>query len=443
MALFCVCSPARSSFNPVRMAAINIRPPNTVATAPAIFDEHFMPNLVPQASAPLNISMLRRHTTANQLEQGLRVRYDQGPQVVQHPGEAMAQEQQQELVTIDLRTVHNPNLNGLLPDDFPNLAIDESVDNYRINGVLVPGHFSMTYRATSIQHQTVICIKVLNDNGVHAGLHEVLTHAKIIRADPDNERYVLRMLDFFHCREHIMIVTELLNACLTAHYVHREAQGTRAQYYTAATAGALFAQLLNALTFLHGLGIAHCDVKPANVCIVNEDARTFKLVDLGSAVFDADPHFSEVQSRYYRAPEVLLLNPWNKKIDVWGLALTVLEPVIGHILFQFASSEQMLAAHQAVLGPFPGWMLAGAPCFATGTGSFYEVDPEGQPAGVYILAPETLSLRDIVATQVDPQVFGDVDAFVAFLTTLLAIDPNARPTAVAANQHAWMDGYRL
>jgi len=387
--------------------------------------------------------MFRRHRVADQLAQALRARYDQGPHIAQHPGEATTQEQQQERVSISLRTVHNPNSNGLLPDGPLDLAINEVVDDYRINDVFVPGQFSMTYRATSIQHQTVVCIKVLNDNGIHVGLHEVLTHAKIIRDDPNNEHHVVRMLDFFHYREHIMIVTELLNACLTAHYVHREAQGTRTQYYTAATAGALFAQLLNALTLLHGLGIAHSDVKPANVCIVNEDARTFKLIDLGSAVFDADTHFSEVQSRYYRAPEVFLLNQWNKKIDVWSLALAVLEPVIGHALFQFTSSEQMLAAHQAVLGPFPGWMLANAPFFATGTGSFYEVNPDGQPAGVYILASENPSLRDIVATHVDQQVFGDVDAFVNFLTTLLTIDPNARPTATAANQHAWMDDYRL
>jgi len=308
---------------------------------------------------------------------------------------------------------------------------------------MVAGHFSMTYRATSLQYQTPVCLKVLNDNDVHIAMNEVLIHAKTIRGDPDDEHHLVRMLDFFHYREHIMIVTELLNACLTAHYAYREAQGTRTQYYTAATAGALSAQLLDALTFLHGLGIVHCDVKPSNVCIVNEDARTFKLIDFGCAVFVADPRASEVQARYYRAPEVLLRKQWNQKIDLWSLALTILEPVIGHILFQFASPEQMLAAHQAVLGPFPGWMLTGAHLFATTTEFFYEVIPDGEAAGVYVLASDGLSLRDVVATHVDPRVFGDVDAFVVFLKTLLTIDPNVRPTAAAANQHAWMDGFRL
>jgi len=107
---------------------VDITPPNMVTTAPDIFDEHLVPNLVPQALAPLFVPMLRRHRVADPLAQALRARYNQGPHIAQHPGEATTQEQQQERVSISLRTVHNPNSNGLRPDGPLNLAINEVVD---------------------------------------------------------------------------------------------------------------------------------------------------------------------------------------------------------------------------------------------------------------------------------------------------------------------------
>lgn len=420
--------------------AMDITPPNTVAEAAEVFDEVLVPNLEAQLPGPFDVGILRRHRLTNIAAGPIRV--DTRPAIVHHPGVVMTAEEQEERVTISLRTVYNPNLSGLLPDASLHLMVGEVVDDYRIDAVLASGHFSVTYRATSIRHEKVVCIKVLNERGIDDGMSEVLTHAKIIRGDPNNERPLVRMLDFFYYKEHVMIVTVLLNASLVAHYAHREAQGTRGQYYTAETAGTLAAQLLSALAYLHSLGIVHCDVQPSNVCVVDENARTFKLIDFGSAVFRSDQCCSYVQARFYRAPEVLLKRSYDRKIDVWGTASTIIEPVIGHVLFQFGSSVRMLAAHQAILGPFPAWMLEDVNSLTTGTGSFYEVDSAGE--GIYILTSEVgVSLREIVSAHVERAVFGDVDGFVDFLTSLFAIDPTVRPDGVAAKQHPWLAGYGL
>jgi serine/threonine protein kinase len=53
--------------------------------------------------------------------------------------------------------------------------------------------------------------------------------------------------------------------------------------------------MLDALAFLACLGITHCDVKTANICIVNAERRIFKLIDFGSAVLNYDAHMSCVQ----------------------------------------------------------------------------------------------------------------------------------------------------
>lgn len=48
-----------------------------------------------------------------------------------------------------------------------------------------------------------------------------------------------------------------------------------------------------------------------------------KLIDLGEARFGQDTYTDEVMPDLYRAPEVLLGLPWDEKIDIWALGLTV------------------------------------------------------------------------------------------------------------------------
>ena len=71
------------------------------------------------------------------------------------------------------------------------------------------------------------------------------------------------------------------------------------------------AQLLSGLAFTHDRGIAHCDIKPENICILSASKRRFKIIDFGSATLQYDCHNSYVQSRWYRAPEVMLRLPWD------------------------------------------------------------------------------------------------------------------------------------
>ena len=55
---------------------------------------------------------------------------------------------------------------------------------------------------------------------------------------------------------------------------------------------------------MHGLDLIHCDLKPENILIVVL-ALQIKVIDFGSSCFTRDHLSSYVQSRSYRAPEVL------------------------------------------------------------------------------------------------------------------------------------------
>lgn len=90
-------------------------------------------------------------------------------------------------------------------------------------------------------------------------------------------------------------------------------------------------QCLEALDYLHGLGIIHCDLKPENILIKNHQRCEIKVIDLGSSCFLTDNLSLHVQSRSYRAPEVILGNSYNQKIDIWSLGCILAELYSGGV----------------------------------------------------------------------------------------------------------------
>lgn len=96
-------------------------------------------------------------------------------------------------------------------------------------------------------------------------------------------------------------------------------------------------QCLEALEYLHHMGIIHCDLKPENVLIKSYRRCEIKIIDLGSSCFRNDNLCLYVQSRSYRAPEVILGLPYDEKIDLWSL---------GCILAELCSGEVCLSLHR-------------------------------------------------------------------------------------------------
>ena len=296
-----------------------------------------------------------------------------------------------------------------------------------------------------------VAIKIIHNDKdcFDGGLGEIRIHSLIRQHDPEGIRHIVRVVDGFYSHEHLFIVTELLNNSLFAHYMHLETLGghARAEFYNAATLGTLSAQMLDALDFLQGIGVTHGDVKSANICIVDSATKLFKLIDFGSASLGFDVQVSYMQSRWYRAPEVILGFEHDPKIDVWSLGCLLAELALGFCPFQYPSCELVLGAQMAACGPFPSWMLTASPLaemFFSSAGYVYEVDPPTLTAGVYLLrTTPNSSLESMLDARADPVIFGEpLIMLKLFLSSLLTIDPSVRPTAADAIQHEWLAPYR-
>ena len=66
-----------------------------------------------------------------------------------------------------------------------------------------------------------------------------------------------------------------------------------------------------------------------------------KVIDLGSSCYVTDQLSSYVQSRSYRAPEVILGLPYDQKVDIWSLGCILAELLTGTVLFQVRRAARL------------------------------------------------------------------------------------------------------
>ena len=97
---------------------------------------------------------------------------------------------------------------------------------------------------------------------------------------------------------------------------------------------------LAGLSSLHHSGIAHCDLKPANIMI--KRSGTKKIIDMDSSCLVAEDQPQMRGTPYYMSPEQHRGQPIRLRSDVASLGYILIEMVTGKLLFRHADTMQQL-----------------------------------------------------------------------------------------------------
>ncbi|KAH6784611.1 Protein kinase superfamily protein [Perilla frutescens var. hirtella] len=174
--------------------------------------------------------------------------------------------------------------------------------------------------------------------------------------------------------------------------------------------------------------------KPAR-CLDGIDFQC-KVVDFGNACWGDRPIAEEIQTRQYRAPEVILNSGYSFAADMWSFACTAFELATGEMMFApktgqgFSEDEDHLAMMMELLGKIPRKIATG------GARSKDYFDRYGDLKRI-----RRLKYGSLDRLLIDKYKFSDADAreLAGFLCPLLDFEPEKRPTAQQCLQHPWLD----
>ncbi|XP_010073862.1 PREDICTED: homeodomain-interacting protein kinase 4 [Pterocles gutturalis] len=252
----------------------------------------------------------------------------------------------------------------------------------------------------------MVAIKILKNDGHHSWV--VKNELRLMQAlrEVDTEgSHIVRFLEPFSDGARTYLVFELLEQNLFDFQKQNNFLPLPIRHIRTITA-----QVLVALAKLKELSIIHADLKPENIMLVDHARYPFrvKLIDFGSASMFTDVrHLKDpyIQSRFYRAPEILLGLPFSEKVDIWSLGCVVAELHLGWPLYPGANEYDQVRYICSTLGLPRGELL----CAARKARSFFRRVPH--PTSSWQLKPPGEAM--VKATERRKFVFSSLDQLAA------------------------------
>ncbi|XP_059615675.1 homeodomain-interacting protein kinase 2 [Phlebotomus argentipes] len=212
---------------------------------------------------------------------------------------------------------------------------------YEVLEFLGRGTFGQVVKCWKKGTSEIVAIKILKNHPSYArqGQIEVSILSRLSQENADEFNFV-RAFECFQHKNHTCLVFEMLEQNLYDFLKHNKFSPLPLKYIRP-----ILQQVLTALLKLKQLGLIHADLKPENIMLVDPVRQPYrvKVIDFGSA-----SHVSKtvcntyLQSRYYRAPEIILGLPFCEAIDMWSLGCVVAELFLGWPLYPGSSEYDQI-----------------------------------------------------------------------------------------------------
>jgi dual specificity tyrosine-phosphorylation-regulated kinase 2/3/4 len=341
--------------------------------------------------------------------------------------------------------IGGPNNNGYDDDQgsYVHIPHDHISYRYEVLKVIGKGSFGQVVKAYDHRTNTHIALKMVrNEKRFHRQAQEeirILEHLK--KQDKDNTHNIIHITEHFIFRNHICITFELLSMNLYELIKKNKFQGFSLQLVRK------FAHsILQCLDALNKNRIIHCDLKPENILLKQQGRSGIKVIDFGSSCYEHQRIYTYIQSRFYRAPEVILGAKYGMPIDMWSLGCILAELLTGYPLFPGEDEGDQLACVIELLGMPPQKLLdqsKRARNFISSKGYPRYCTVTTLPDGSTVLGPGR-SRRG--KTRGSPgskeMVTGlkgcDDPLFLDFMRRCLDWDPASRMSPGQALRHAWL-----
>lgn len=290
-------------------------------------------------------------------------------------------------------TAAPPTPSGPLADLRCDLVqVDRTLEqDYEFSGkVLGSGMNGAVREAISVHTQKAVAIKTMNLQSMTPEALCCLRREIELQAMLQEHPGIVRLEAVYVTDSKAFLVMEPL---LGGEMYDRIRRWSERRELTEGRASRIMKQLLEIMAHMHEKGVMHRDIKPENMVLQTPGGDSFKLIDFGFAVpLRAGERLTErCGTIQYAAPEVVRKPAcYNEKADIWSAGCVAHALLTGRNMYIGSQNEILRKS------------VRGCVDFA---GSFWDLSPEA---------------RD-------------------FVESLLATNPNARPSAAEALRHPWLN----
>ncbi|XP_062247174.1 homeodomain-interacting protein kinase 1 isoform X2 [Platichthys flesus] len=214
-------------------------------------------------------------------------------------------------------------------------------NSYEVLEFLGRGTFGQVAKCWKRGTNEIVAIKILKNHPSYArqGQIEVSILSRLSTENADEFNFV-RSYECFQHKNHTCLVFEMLEQNLYDFLKHSKFSPLLLKCIRP-----ILQQVSTALMKLKSLGLIHADLKPENIMLVDPLRQPYrvKVIDFGSASHVSKALCSTyLQSRYYRAPEIILGLPFCEAIDMWSLGCVIAELFLGWPLYPGASEYDQI-----------------------------------------------------------------------------------------------------
>jgi dual specificity tyrosine-phosphorylation-regulated kinase 2/3/4 len=186
-----------------------------------------------------------------------------------------------------------------------------------------------------------------------------------------------------------------------------------------------------AMVFMREQSVVHCDLKPENIVLCDPNKTGIKIIDFGSSTYEASQYYTYIQSRYYRAPEIMLGIRYTPAIDMWSLGCVLYELLVGLPLFIGEDEKDQMNCIIEVKGLPPRSMIV----MASRRDIFFDDDYKPRQT-----TNTRNKVRQVSSKRLERLMHPDGERtdFVDFVDRCLEWKPEKRMTPMEAFEHKWI-----
>ena len=305
---------------------------------------------------------------------------------------------------------------------------DHIAYRYEIIKILGKGSFGQVVECFDYKRQEKIALKIIkNKKRFHQQASVEIKILQQLRENDIEGRYnVVKIKNYFVFRKHICITFDLLSMNLYELLRQNNFEGL-----SLTLIHRFSVQLLVCLQYISKLKIIHCDLKPENILLKDMEKALINVIDFGSSCLDSEKIYSYIQSRFYRAPEIILGVPYTTAIDMWSLGCILVEFFTGTPLFPGENEHIQFIYIMNVLGVPPISLIDRSSKRDTFFDENLQPKIVANRKGV-IKMPGERSLDDILQ--------GTPEPFIDLVKRCLCWQPELRIKPVEGLEHPWISG---